>query len=115
MKVFLLSDDLMTTSRIRGAAGDGVEVLNAASLDGLNELLAVSPSADQPRPLVILDLQTRGIDWEIAIAGLKAHARLLAFGPHVWKEQLVLARQAGCDEVLTNGEFYSQLASRLAV
>jgi hypothetical protein len=105
-KVFLLSDDLMTTSRVRGA-GPGIDVRHAGSLDSLAELL--ESEAAGGRPLIVLDLQTRGIDWASAIGNLKPLGRLLAFGPHVWQEQLNLARQSGCDLVLTNGEFYGRL------
>jgi hypothetical protein len=107
-RVILLSDDLMTTSRVRGA-GPGIDVKHAGSLDGLMESLATPAATDGDRPLIVLDLQTRGIDWASALGRLKPLGRLLAFGPHVWKEQLELARRSGCDLVLTNGEFYGQL------
>lgn len=111
--VFLLSNDLMTTSRIQGAAvGAGVNVILAMNVDALRERL--TSATDEKKPLIVVDLQTHGIDWADALRELTTLGRVLAFGPHVWKEQLDLARQTGCDFVLTNGEFYSQMSRWLS-
>lgn len=60
---------------------------------------------------LILDLEADGATDLIAplreaeaAAGLRP-ARVLAFGPHVKKDALQGARDAGADEVLTNGAF----------
>ncbi len=111
--VYLLSEDLMTTSRIQGAAaGAGVEVVQAFNVDSM--LQRLSAGADEARPLIIVDLQARGVDWTDSLRQLTSIGRVLAFGPHVWKEQLDMAREAGCDRVLTNGEFYSQIGRWLS-
>jgi hypothetical protein len=111
--VYLLSNDLMTTSRIQGAAaGSGVNVVQAMNTETLRE--RITAAADESRPLIIVDLQARGVDWSETLRELTTLGRVLAFGPHVWKEQLDLARNAGCDIVLTNGEFYGGLGHWLS-
>ncbi len=110
--VYLLSDDLMTTSRIQGAAaGAGVDVVHAFNVESLLQRLSVA--AGEAQPLIVVDLQARGVEWADALQKLTSLGRVLAFGPHVWKEQLDLARDAGCDPVLTNGEFYGRLGQWL--
>lgn len=117
--LFLLSDDLMTTSRVQGAAaGANVKLATVGSLAAL--LQSVAPATDDggpasrdectPLPFVLIDLQTRNVDWVKALSELKHLARVLVFGPHVWKEPLEIARRAGCDYVLTNGEFFGDMA-----
>jgi len=34
---------------------------------------------------------------------------VVAFGPHVHEERLAAAREAGCDEVLSRGEFFARV------
>ncbi len=122
--MLLLSDDLMTTSRVQGAAaGAGVELTTVGNLAALLQRLVPShvengnASRDEstPLPFVLIDLQTRNVNWATALAELKPLARLLVFGPHVWKEPLEIARQAGCDHVLTNGEFFGNMSKWLTV
>lgn len=120
--VFLLTDDLMTASRVQGAAaGSGVAITTVGGVSALLEMLTSSNAEieashnQSPRPFILIDLQTRNVDWAASLAELKSQARLLVFGPHVWKEPLELARQAGCDHVLTNGEFFANVEKWLTV
>jgi hypothetical protein len=41
-------------------------------------------------------------------------ARIIGFGPHVERDVLSAARQAGCDEVLARSVFFSTLDRLLA-
>jgi hypothetical protein len=40
--------------------------------------------------------------------------RVIAFGPHVHEERLQAARKAGCDEVVSRGQFFAQVEGMLA-
>jgi hypothetical protein len=41
--------------------------------------------------------------------------RVVAFGPHVHEERLAAARNAGCDEVVSRGEFFARLDAIVTV
>jgi hypothetical protein len=57
---------------------------------------------------MIVDLETPGLDPAALMRELPAsRPRVIAFGPHVHKERLDAARQAGCDAVLTRGQISS--------
>ena len=45
---------------------------------------------------------------------LASSASILAFGPHVHESALEDARQAGCDQVLSRGEFSNRMAEILS-
>src|SRR5439155_8408055 len=69
------------------------------------------------KALVILDLEFRGAELANLLPQLRALSpppgKVIAFGPHVHAATLAAARAAGCDEVLTRGQFYAQLAEVL--
>jgi hypothetical protein len=106
MKVVFLSGDLIFASRVQGAA-------EAAGCTF--QLAGRLPDAASDEPEVgwiILDLATRaGIVQEVAAEAPQRFpaARLIAYGPHVQVGRLKDAREAGVSEVLTRGQFSSQL------
>jgi DNA-binding NarL/FixJ family response regulator len=113
--VLLLSGDLMCASRVAAAAAAlGLTVQSAAP--NLVALAApVAPSAALPLAsgaLVVIDLQAPGLNLPKLTAALRQQSppprRIIAFGPHVQTVLLDAARAAGC-EVLTRGQFFSQL------
>jgi hypothetical protein len=62
--------------------------------------------------IVILDLSTQIDLYGIVEAAKKPAteaARIIAFGPHVHVERLAAARAAGCDEVVSRGQFFARL------
>jgi DNA-binding NarL/FixJ family response regulator len=62
--------------------------------------------------LVIIDLATAELDVKKLIESLQLNdsvPRVVAFGPHVHEEKLAAAREAGCDDVISRGQFFSQL------
>jgi hypothetical protein len=62
---------------------------------------------------MILDLESQGADPAALAPRLRAlpsPPRLLAFASHIRSQTLQAAREAGCDEVLTRGQFYAQLS-----
>jgi DNA-binding NarL/FixJ family response regulator len=112
MRVVLLSSDLMVVSRVQGAAGRSESTVRAAApATGAIELLS-----QEPADLVVIDLGT-SLDVEALVSQIKSigHAApsIVAFGPHVHEDRLTAARSAGCDEVMSRGQFFSQIEQLL--
>jgi DNA-binding response OmpR family regulator len=114
MTVLLLSGDLAVLARVEGAArraGEAVrQVANGAQATGICQSENVR--------LVVVDLSTPGLEIAAVIRQLRSEpssgSRVIAFGPHVHEQRLAEAREAGCDLVVTRGQFFSQLDSLLA-
>jgi CheY-like chemotaxis protein len=106
MNVLLVTADLVCSSRVAAAARDKAALQTASTLDALRA------RAGGCR-LVLVDLQTPGLDIAQAATLVRQaagpQATIVAFGPHVHQEKLAAARAAGCDAVLTQGQFYSSL------
>ena len=114
MAVVLLSRDLMGASQIEGAARlSGVEFRMVGSVEA-----TIDCCAAQSVSLVMVDLATAGLDVSSLVERLKISSRrapaVVAFGPHVHEAALVAAQKAGCDQVLTRGQFMSQVAAIIA-
>ena len=104
--VVMLSGDLMFASRVKSAAQRAGRTFQLSGSLPDGDLTSVA--------FVILDLATRsGVLPEISVqcADRCPHARLIAFGPHVQVEKLQAARQAGIEQVMTNGQFDRQLST----
>ena len=109
MSVLLLSRDLLITSQAAGAATrQGTELIACPSVPQLLERLATGDAS-----LVVVDVGTPDLDLAELTVQIKAAVdpapRVLAFGPHVHEAKLAAARAAGCDEVLSRGQFHAQL------
>ncbi len=107
--VLLVSADLFLGSRVRGAAdavGRTIDV--AASGDAAIERL----DAGDYR-LILIDLETPRLDVG-ALRQSSGGTPMVAYGPHVRVPLLESARQAGCDEVLTRGQFDASMREVLA-
>ena len=108
MHTLLLTADLMTASRVDGAARQaGTELRTVDTAEN-----AVAACTDTPAILVIVDLTIQSLDVAALVTALKALApppRVVAFGPHVHESALAAARTAGCDEVLSRGQFFAQI------
>jgi hypothetical protein len=107
MRALLISSDLLFASRIRSAGRrQGVEC-TAASLGRSG--LDIGPDV----PLVLIDLAHTGTEpLEALLKELRRRdpsPHVIAYGPHVDGQVLEFARAAGCDEVLTRGQFDRQL------
>lgn len=115
VNVLYLTSDLLFGSRVTSApsAGDAVaRVRIVASADELFRLAATESPG-----MVILDLAHPDADPASCVAQIRAlapQARILAYAAHVLAAKLEEARAAGCDQVLTRGQFNSQLATILA-
>src|SRR5690242_20501208 len=109
MTVLFLTTDLMFTSRLAGVAARlGVALRTAGTPAALTELVAAEPDS-----LVLIDLTLSGLDPRTLVAELKASTTpprtIVAYGPHVHENRLAEAAAAGCDEVLTRGQFSAQM------
>lgn len=113
MIIVLLSADLMVVSRVEGAVRGGGAVKVAA-----DSMAAVDACRATDASLVIVDLGVRGID----VAGLvgqfdslgELRPRVVAFGPHVHAALLAAAEAAGCDVVMSRGEFFARVGEIVA-
>ncbi len=110
--VLLISTDLMTTSKVDGAAARTGVSLRSVAPDGAVKLA----QAESPG-LVILDLSAPIADIARLVTDLRAatpEAKVIAFGPHVHEVKLQAAQDAGCDQVLTRGQFHKQIDQLLS-
>jgi DNA-binding NarL/FixJ family response regulator len=105
MVVLYLTGDLLFPSRVSGAAANlGVRLQIVGSVE---KLLEQASNADACC-LVLIDLSVSGIDPHAAVPAIRAQlpqARIVAYGPHVHEELIKAAADAGCDEVLSRGQF----------
>ena len=109
--VLFLSSDLMFSSRVIGAA----KMLGVP-------MQLVADSASLPQKimadcrLVLVDLTLDNLNLSAAVKAIKAGspaARVIAYGAHVDEAALADAAEAGCDVVLTRGQFQKQYADLL--
>jgi CheY-like chemotaxis protein len=114
--IYFLTNDLVFPSRIAGIAqqlGDKLET--ALSADAL---MAKLNGAAAPNAVVLLDLNSPAVDPATIVPRLKALPNapqaIIAFGPHVHEQKLAAATAAGCDVVLTRGQFDAQMRDLLA-
>lgn len=107
---YLLSDDLIFTSRIAGTARAlGFEVKTAQTPDQLRNLLA----AQEPRCL-LLDLHNPGLAIADLITSMpEPRPFVVGYGSHVDAAKLNTARAAGCDLVLPRSKFVADLEQSL--
>jgi CheY-like chemotaxis protein len=111
---YLLSDDLIFTSRVTGTARDlGLQVIPARSAD----LLLGMIQRQQPS-CIIIDLANQGLKLDDFMQrmreGCAPPPRVVAYGSHVDTATLRAAREAGCDPVLPRSKFVEDLPKELA-
>lgn len=93
--------------------------LSCVTAAGPSELLSIAwkpgeisaLSAQGEFQTVILDLGMPGLDVASIVAQLRADqpaVQIVAFGPHVQEARLQEAQSAGCDLVLTRGQFHAR-------
>lgn len=103
--ILYFASDLVWATRIKATAEDlGIPCRPVRNLDMLSQRLA-----DSEPDALILDLETEQAGLDL-LRGLRADekgkgVRVVAFGPHVKKDLMQAARDAGADEVLTRGVF----------
>jgi hypothetical protein len=114
MLIAFLTGDLVFPSRIRPIAerlGANFQTFSGA------ENLAVKLTESADESIVLIDLSSGAVDPAVVVPQLKALANppraIVAFGPHVHEAKLSAARAAGCDFVMTRGQFDAQGESLL--
>lgn len=113
MRGIFLTTDLMFFSRVALVARENEwDLLNLSSTEEL-----LYRAGEQPSSLILIDLTTNNLDLPSLLSDLRAldtpPQSYVAFGPHVQKARLDTAREAGCDEVLTRGQFDANMAEVL--
>jgi len=107
MSCVLLCDDFFFANKITGTAQAlGIAVKEVTSLSA-----ACGFASDENVRLIIVDLNTPGIDVAELIAALPDENRpaVIAFDSHVNTERIQSARDAGCDQVLPRSRFTAEL------
>ncbi len=112
MHGFLLSDDLIFSSRITGTArAHGCTLTVFRDADKMLDNSSVKPVA------IIIDLHNATLDLPVFLAKLQEDflpvPKLIAYGSHVDAERLRAARTAGCDLVLPRSAFVDRLETDL--
>lgn len=68
--------------------------------------------------LVLVDLEGSVDEWPKVVTGLRGEyrsaVRVVAFGPHSDEAGMAKARELGCDQVISKGEFSRDLVKLLA-
>ena len=115
MNIAFVTRDLLFTSRVEGVARQ--QNVNLLVVTDVPQLLL--QASEVRLDMVLLDRTTSGLDPAVAVSELRSHLQpprtIIAFGPHVHERKLAAARETGCDQVLSRGEFNKHLDEFLAV
>lgn len=108
-RVLLLTSDLACSSSVAGAATRiAVDLQTAFAVAAVEGKLAACPP-----DLVILDLSTSNLNVDEFVPDLRGRigpeVPIIAFGPHVRSAELAAAREAGCNLVISRGEFHARV------
>jgi DNA-binding response OmpR family regulator len=111
MSVVMVTSDLMFASRAAAVAkGLAIALRVVAARQAAADWCA---KAEGDVKLVIVDLETVGADLQAVVAAVKHSVEtppvILAYGPHVQENRLKAAKAAGCDVVLSRGQFNGQM------
>lgn len=117
LRILLVSPDLMATSRLAGLCREA-----HATLETLRTLGDLPHGG--PFDIVLLDLQALAEDPAVIVTRARTvvsaanqadgrSATIVAFGPHIARERLDLARDAGADDVVSRGELLGGFAGLL--
>jgi len=105
MPILLLSQDLMLVSRVAGIARE----LECDSTTAANVAQAISFCQQEACQVLVVDLKQPGLDVAALVNAVRekssAAVPIVACAPHVHESRLEAAREAGCDKVVTRGQF----------
>ena len=107
MTALHVTNDLLFSSQVQSAAdqiGVTLNVVRSAA-----ELSRFLDAGDVQ--LVILDLTSSDCEPDKLLPPLRRPEcpHVVAYAPHVMKARLQAARDAGCDQVLTRGQFHARM------
>ena len=106
MNAVLLTSDLTVVSHVDGAAVRTGSTVRTVS----DPADAIQRCASEPVDLVVVDLGMPSLELAALVESIKATTsapRVVAFGPHVHTERLAAARDAGCNAVMSRGQFFA--------
>ena len=106
--VLLVSADLMVASELEGVARrEGATWRQIRPDQPINQLTSVN--------LAVIDLAALTVDQlKMLVNTMQDHGIFtLAFGAHVQAQRLALARQMGCDRVVTRGSISAELRTAI--
>ena len=109
MAILALEKDLFFAVRIRDTLRHYDQEVNIVrTLPAFEEALT---SLEETRPpLVIVNIATKGVDWEAAIRVARANdVPVLAFGSHMDLDARARALEAGAGKVVANSKFVSDM------
>jgi CheY-like chemotaxis protein len=114
MNLVLFSQDLILLARLTGAARS---MAGEVKLVGsVKEVIPVCQNLEAQ--LLVVDLRVPDLDIHELVTEvrdqLSPQTSILACGPHVQEARLAAARLAGCDEVVTRGQFEREAEDLLA-
>ena len=114
MSVLLASSDLAIVSLATGAAARQQVALQVA----MSAAALASALETKAFRLVIFDLGLPSLDVTQAMQQLRVspgpEAETIAFGPHVQETLLAAARSAGCNRIMSRGQFHAQIGEVLS-
>ena len=102
----------MFSSRLVSAAKS-----NGVAISLIADQAALADNINADCRLALIDLSIDRLNLPAAVRAIKAGApgaQVIAYGPHVDEGLLADAKEAGCDQVLTRGQFNQQYAELLA-
>lgn len=113
-KILVVATNLFFLPRIQNiAAPSGCETRQVMTIDRLHEEMV-----DGEIALVLVDLEANPDFWRDAVRTVlssgDARPRIVGYGGHTNTEMLQRAEEAGCDLVLTKGQFSRDLAQLIA-
>ena len=113
-KILVIATNLFFLPRIQNmAVPSGCDTRQVMTIDRLNEEMA-----DGGTVLVLVDLEADADFWEEAVktvlASGESRPQVVGYGGHTNTEMLQRAKEAGCDLVLTKGQFSRDLAKLIA-
>ena len=109
MAILALEKDLFFAVRIRDTLRHYDQEVNIVrTLPAFEE--ALTSSEETRPPLAIVNIATRGVDWEAAIHVARANdVPVLAFGSHMDLDARARALEAGAGKVVANSKFTSDM------
>jgi DNA-binding response OmpR family regulator len=107
--ILALEKDLFFAVKIRDTLRHhDMEVITVRTLADFEQRL--SSDGDKRPALAIINISTKGVDWEAAICAARASdLPVLAFGSHMDLEARAKALQAGAQKVVANSKFVSDM------
>jgi len=107
-----ITNDLLVTSPVAHAARQAGISFQTVAPTGIS-----AAQWDSAPVLVLLDLNSANQVAEVVATIRESIGELvpiIAFGPHVHGDKLQAARDAGCTQVLTRGQFHASVAKLVA-